>query len=203
MPSMRGMEKPQMSASSTPTMRPCAASATARFAVTELFPTPPLPLAMASTLAPIGTAVSVAFSRAFHRAFVITAERSSAFISPHSILTLETPGCVSSRDSMSFLIWARNGQPLIVSFTPMVTTPSVVTSTSVAMPKSTMLAPSSGSITARSRLRTCSTEGGWTVRPPTAPCGASAVGTPSTYPCGLPPCAEDCSCACHGDTAGR
>ena len=47
MPSRRGTEKPQMSASSTPTVRPWRARATARLTVTELLPTPPLPLAMA------------------------------------------------------------------------------------------------------------------------------------------------------------
>jgi len=164
-----------MSASSTPMVRPCAASATARFAVTELLPTPPFPLAIASTRAETGTAVSVAFSRAFHRALVITSERSCAFISPQSIFTLLTPGCVSSRDSMSFLICARNGQPLMVSFTEMVTTPSSPTDTSVAMPRSTMLAPSSGSMTARSRLRTSSAVGGGTERDV----------TPSTYRCAV------------------
>ncbi len=50
MPSRRGTEKPQMSASSTPTVWPASASAAARLTVTELLPTPPLPLAMASTL---------------------------------------------------------------------------------------------------------------------------------------------------------
>ena len=47
MPSRRGTEKPQMSASSTPTVNPSAAIAAARLTVTELLPTPPLPLAMA------------------------------------------------------------------------------------------------------------------------------------------------------------
>ena len=45
-PSIRGTLKPQMSASSTPTVRPRAASATARFTVTDDLPTPPLPLAI-------------------------------------------------------------------------------------------------------------------------------------------------------------
>ena len=39
-----------MSASMTPTLCPAAASAAARFTVTEDLPTPPLPLATASTL---------------------------------------------------------------------------------------------------------------------------------------------------------
>ena len=172
MPNMRGIEKPQMSASSTPTVRPCAASATARFAVTELLPTPPLPLAIASTRALVGTAVSLAFSRAFQRAFVITSERSVAVISPQSMVTLVTPGCVSTRDSMSFLICARSGQPLMVNLIPIVTAPAGVTVTSPAMPRSTMLAPSSGSMTARNIVRTSSAVG-----------GAGRSVTPSTYRC--------------------
>ena len=43
MPSRRGTEKPQMSASRSPTTRPRRARATARLTVTDDFPTPPLP----------------------------------------------------------------------------------------------------------------------------------------------------------------
>ena len=48
-PSMRGTEKPCTSASTTPTDSPCCCRATARFTVTLLLPTPPLPLATANT----------------------------------------------------------------------------------------------------------------------------------------------------------
>ena len=159
---IRGIEKPQMSASSTPTMFPCSAIAAARFTVTELFPTPPLPLAIASTRALIGTCVSLACSFAFHLARVITAVRSSAVISPQSMVTLVTPGCTNTRDSMSFFICTRSGQPLMVSFIAMDTKPSVLTVTSPAMPKSTMLSPSSGSMTARNSSVTSSDVGGAT-----------------------------------------
>ncbi len=101
-PNMRGMEKPQISASRTPTVLPDAASAAARFTVTEDLPTPPLPLAMARTRALFGTAVSAAFSFAFHRARVMTADRSSDVISPQSIFTFCTQGCTSRRERMSF-----------------------------------------------------------------------------------------------------
>ena len=84
---MRGTEKPQMSASSTPTTKPLAAIAAAKLTVTELLPTPPLPEAMAKIRVVAEIAVSEAFSLAFQRALAIVAERSSAFISPHSILT--------------------------------------------------------------------------------------------------------------------
>ena len=162
-PSMRGIEKPQMSASRTPTVLPDAASAAARFTVTDDLPTPPLPLAMARIRVLLGIAVGAAFSRAFHRARVMTAERSSAVISPQSILTLVTHGCTSRRDRMSFWIWARRGQPRMVSLTPMVTIPSDMVM-SPAIPRSTMLSPNSGSITARRRLRTSSTVGAGTAR---------------------------------------
>ena len=70
---MRGTLKPQMSASSTPTVSPRAASAAARFTVTDDLPTPPLPLATASTRVVDGTSVGAAFSRAFQRARCIAA----------------------------------------------------------------------------------------------------------------------------------
>ena len=103
-PSMRGIENPQMSASNTPTMLPSLASAAARLTVTELLPTPPFPLAIANIRVFNGICVSGACSRAFHRARVITLVRSSAFISPQSIITLLTPGCLLTRLSTSFLI---------------------------------------------------------------------------------------------------
>ena len=43
MPSIRGIENPHTSASTTATLRPRAAKATARLTVTEDLPTPPLP----------------------------------------------------------------------------------------------------------------------------------------------------------------
>ena len=51
-----------MSASRTPTFCPAAASAAARFTVTEDLPTPPLPLAMANTLvSDVGWAKGISF----------------------------------------------------------------------------------------------------------------------------------------------
>jgi hypothetical protein len=77
MPSRRGTENPQMSASRMPTVYPWAATAAARLTVTELLPTPPLPLATARILHDVGISVSGAFSRAFQRAFSMTSLRSS------------------------------------------------------------------------------------------------------------------------------
>ena len=134
--------------------------AAARFTVTELLPTPPLPEAMANTRVVLDTAVSVALSLAFQRALAMVAERSSEFISPHSIFTANTPGCVAMRVSMSFLIWARNGHPPMVSFTSISTRPSSVISRHRAMPNSTTSLPNSGSITPRRRFVTSSVVGG-------------------------------------------
>ena len=79
---MRGIEKPQMSASSTPTVSPRAASAAARFAVTDDLPTPPLPLPTAITRVVAATSVAGARSCASLRARCMSAERSSWVISP-------------------------------------------------------------------------------------------------------------------------
>ena len=62
-----------MSASSTPTVRPRRASATARLTVTELLPTPPLPEAMAITRAGSGTSVGGRVVAGVRRARSITA----------------------------------------------------------------------------------------------------------------------------------
>ena len=156
MPSSRGTEKPQMSASSTPTTLPVAASAAARLTVTELLPTPPLPLAIASTRHDSGTSVSGARSRACQRALSITSVRSSEFISPHTMRTSVTPGWTPMRVSTSRLMSARSGQPPIVSLMPTVTTPSASTSTDGTMPSDTMSAPSSGSMTEPSTASTSS-----------------------------------------------
>jgi hypothetical protein len=175
-----------MSASRTPTVCPAAASAAARLTVTELLPTPPLPLAMASTRQDSGTSVSGAFWRAFQRALVITSLRSAASISPQEIVTSLTPGCTDTRDSTSFLISARSGQPLIVSLMPTVTTPASSMSTDGTIPSETMSAPSSGSMTVPSTPMTSSTLGGSTLGGSTR--GGSTLGgrVDSVMPCILP-----------------
>ena len=153
---MRGTLKPQMSASSTPTVNPRAASAAARFTVTEDLPTPPLPLATASTRVVDGTSVGAACSRALKRARCIAADFCAWFISPYSTLTFVTPGRPSTFDCTSRLIWARSGQPAVVSTTFTVTRPSSVTRASSTMPRSTIDACSSGSMTPASTPRTSS-----------------------------------------------
>src|ERR1035438_7823182 len=61
MPNNRLKENPQMSASNTPTQRPVSASATARFAVIDDLPTPPLPEAIMRTGVCVGMDVDGAF----------------------------------------------------------------------------------------------------------------------------------------------
>src|SRR5438552_10015956 len=158
-PSMRGRENPQMSASRTPTVRPLPARAAARLAVTEDFPTPPFPDAMATTLVLAGISVAGAPSLAFHRARAISAARSSGLISPMRTLTAVTPGTEPTRTVTSSRSWVRRGQPATVSATSTTTPPSGATSTERTMSRSTTLSPSSGSITPRRALRTASASG--------------------------------------------
>ena len=81
-PSMRGIENPQMSASSTPTVSPRAASAAATFAVIEDLPTPPLPLPTAMTRVVADTSVGGAELRSLPGGRAASrAERSSWVIS--------------------------------------------------------------------------------------------------------------------------
>ena len=154
-----------MSASRTPTVRPWRASATARLTVTELLPTPPLPLAIARMRVVAGTWVSPTWARAFQRALSIVSVRSSGVISPHSMRTSVTPGWMPTRCSISRLMSARSGQPPIVSFTVTWTTPSASTATAGTMPSETMSDPSSGSMTPSSTATTSSRVGGETGMP--------------------------------------
>ena len=107
-----------------------------------------------------GIMVSGADSLTFQRARAMARAFSSAFISVQSSLTPVTPGRDSTRATMSFLICARSGQPSVVRAMVTVTVPSSATSTALAMPRSTMSLPSSGSMTPRSRFMTSSLGGG-------------------------------------------
>ena len=96
-PSRRGTENPQMSASSTPTTKPRRASATARFTVSDDLPTPPLPEATASTRVLAETAVSGASWLAFQRARLMTSARPAASICPIRTSTGPAPGIPATR----------------------------------------------------------------------------------------------------------
>ena len=117
MPSIRGMLNPQMSASSTPTVKPRAASAAARFTVTDDLPTPPLPDATASTRVLACTCVGAALSRAVRRARSITRAFSAAFSSSQCSRTFSMPANPATRVSQSRLMVARSGQPAVVKAT--------------------------------------------------------------------------------------
>lgn len=162
-PSILGIENPPMSASSTPTVRPRCARRAARLTVTDDFPTPPLPEAMATIRQVAGIVVSGAFSRAFQRARDMTSRFCSLVISPKWTRTAFTPGRVPTLVFTSFMSWARSGQPAVVSATVMATLFSVSISMRWTMPRSTTLSPSSGSITPRSALRVASSAGASTV----------------------------------------
>ena len=111
------MLNPQMSASSTPTVRPRRARATARFTVTELLPTPPLPDATATTRAVSGMSVGAGSSRAMLRARAMTARFWSGSMTPVVTTTDPTPGSAPTWRSTSRWIWLRNGQPAMVRAT--------------------------------------------------------------------------------------
>ena len=117
-----------MSASSTPTLRPRAASAAARFTVTDDLPTPPLPEATITTRVVGPTAVSSSRSETFQRALAIAPAFSSWVISVHSMRTsLDAREPTPTRVRMSFWICARRGQPLVVRAIVTTTSPSAPT----------------------------------------------------------------------------
>ena len=146
-PSMRGTEKPQMSASMTPTAKPSVASAAARFTVTDDLPTPPLPEAIMITLVVGGMAVVSGRSAMLRRARSIATAFSAWVSSVQSIFTRVTPGSEATRALTSFCIWALSGHPAVVRAMPTCTVPSGSTCTCFAIPSSTMSEPSSGSMT--------------------------------------------------------
>src|SRR5690606_11163537 len=80
-PNMRGMEKPQMSASMTPTDEPARASDTARLVVTDDLPTPPLTeeTAMTRVREPDSPTAGPAAAR---RSAIIDSRRESSITSP-------------------------------------------------------------------------------------------------------------------------
>src|SRR2546421_470938 len=120
-----------MSASTTPTDRPRAARAAARFTVTEDLPTPPLPLATAYTrvLEP-GWANGMTGSAApGPRRLACSSLRCSGLITPKSISTPATAGTALTAAVMSARSLSRIGQPATVSRMPSSATPSRPTDT--------------------------------------------------------------------------
>jgi hypothetical protein len=112
---------------------------------------------MATIRVVAGMSVTTALSRAFHRARAMRPFFCSAVISPKWTRTSATPGRLATRRLMSFMIWARNGQPAVVKAMVTSTSPFCgLISMTCTMPRSTMLSPSSGSITPSRTLRTAS-----------------------------------------------
>src|SRR5688500_5932505 len=114
-----------MSASTTPTDRPLAASAAARFTVTLDLPTPPLPDAIAYTrVREPGWAKGMTTSapapprRADWRAL-----RWASVITPNSTETAVTPATAPTAAVPSEVSLSLSGQPATVRSMPTVTTP--------------------------------------------------------------------------------
>ena len=150
-----------MSASRSPTTRPRRARATARLTVTDDLPTPPLPDDTARTRAVAGMSVDRARSSwALRRARSMSALRSAASISPMTTSTGARRGGSPPGSRRRVWSWVRRGQPATVRATSTSTRPSASTATARTMPRSTMLSPSSGSITPSNAARTVSSAGG-------------------------------------------
>ena len=161
-PSMRGIEKPQTSASITATLLPRAARETARFVVTDDLPTPPLPEAMSSTRVRLeGSAKGIVRPCAWPWAgwlpaveagspwrFWRSADSSSSVMTVKSRSTPVIPSRAVTASVTRRWISLRSGHPATVRA---ISTPTVGGSirTSLTMPRSTMLRWSSGSSTGR------------------------------------------------------
>src|SRR3954447_14573857 len=117
-----------MSASTTPTDRPRAASAAARFTVTDDLPTPPLPDATQYTrVSEPGWANGITASGVPPRRFLRMSARCSALMTSSSTLTEVTPGTRETASVTRLVIVSRIGQPATVRYTPMSATPSTTT----------------------------------------------------------------------------
>ena len=152
MPSMPVIEKPWMSASSTPTRSPSSAIAAARFAVTEDLPTPPLPEETARMrVREPGSLKGIA--RRPSRRRRVSSARCSSVIAEVSTRTSVSPGTVAAASAVSFSMRPRMGQPSIVSRTRISAAPFSSTSTASTIPSSVMGLWISGSMTRSSASR--------------------------------------------------
>ncbi len=150
-----------MSASRTPTFCPAAASAAARFTVTEDLPTPPLPLAIANTLvSDVGWAKGISFSGRPPRSLPWSSLRCCSLITSRSTWTSATPGSLLTAAVTSLVMVSRSGQPDTVSQMSTRTTPRPSTATSLTIPSSVIGRWISGSLTPARAWVTCSAVGG-------------------------------------------
>src|SRR5687767_3342563 len=165
-----------MSASTTPTLSPCAASERARFTVTEDLPTPPLPLAMAKTLvSEPGWANGISRWARPSLRISLRPARCSAVITPRLRSIDATPGTLVTAAVTSRLMVSLSGQPATVSSTWTATEPSSATSTVSTIPSSVIGRLISGSLTvARASITCCCV-------------GVLMIGKSTSHPVGLRP----------------
>ena len=161
-PSRRGTEKPQMSASRRPTTSPRWASATARLTVTDDLPTPPLPEDTARTRAVAGMSVDdgpvllrLAPGPVHERAALGGVHLPHDDLDPAHAGEAPHPGFdIDLELGAQGAARRRSGRPRP---RPARRGPRPRDRT---MPRSTMLSPSSGSITPSNAARTVSSAGG-------------------------------------------
>src|ERR1700712_1204578 len=142
-----------MSASSTPTARPFAASAAARLTVTVDLPTPPFPEAMAYTRVRDSARANGMSLVAPPLRLSRSVPRCSSVITPRVSRTSVTPGTARTAVVTSSVSLSRSGQAAMVSSTVSSTMPFSLTSTESTMPRSVMGRRSSGSLPPASAVR--------------------------------------------------
>ena len=128
--------------------------------MTDDLPTPPLPLATASTLvSDAGWANGITGSARPPRSCVCMALRCSSLITSRVTRTPETPGSAVTASVTREVMVSRIGQPATVRYTLTSTRPPAATETDLTMPSSVMGRPISGSLTPASADVTCSAVG--------------------------------------------
>src|SRR5438270_14001884 len=140
-----------MSASSSPTLAPCARSETARLTATVDLPTPPLPDPIARTCLTPGMARSRGWPPKAD--FTLAVMRTS---------TAVTPGRRPTRSRAIVLNLSRTGQAGVVSSNVYATRPLSLMARALIMPRLTTSRWRSGSWIERRAARTCSAFGGST-----------------------------------------
>ena len=143
--------------------RPSCEKATARFAVSDDLPTPPLPDATAITRQSRGSRITLSRSVAPPRSFVVSVWRSSGVITPKEREKPRTPGTGLSASSTWRSKESRSGQPAIVRTIVSETMPSSI-SMSRTMSSSVTGRCSSGSMTPARAARIASREGSISLR---------------------------------------
>src|SRR5665811_559663 len=159
------------------TRGPSAAIATARFAVTEDLPTPPLPDAIAYTRVRLSVCVNgMTGSGVPPRSWVRSSLRCFSDITPISTRTPVTPSRALAAAVTSLVRVSLSGHPAVVRSIPTTTPPSSATSTERTIPRSVIGRRISGSMTRASAARTTSTVGA-AMRPIVRAAAITPIGT--------------------------